>query len=172
MKTLIILMGFLISPLLVWANPGPNDLQLTSPVFEANAAIPKKYTCDGADINPSLTFKNVPRDAKSLALTVSDPDALKGTWSHWVIYNIPPNTAEVLENTNPGIEGLSDFGKHTYAGPCPPDKRLHHYIFRLYALNTVFNINEGPTLNEVEKALRGHIIAKIELIGTYQKSPF
>ena len=168
----IISMGFLISPLLAWADSGSNDFQLISTAFEANTNIPKKYTCAGEDINPPLTFKNVPWGTKSMALTVSDPDAPRGTWSHWVIYNIPPNTGEVLENTNPGIEGLSDFGKHTYAGPCPPDKRLHHYIFRLYALNTVFNINEGPTLNEVEKALRGHIIAKIELIGTYQKSPF
>ena len=149
----VLFMGFLISPLLVWAEPGPNDFQLTSPAFEANADIPKKYTCDGQDINPPLTFKNVPRDAKSLALTVSDPDALKGTWSHWIIYNIPPNTVEVLENTNPGTEGLSDFGKYAYGGPCPPGGKLHHYIFRLYALDT-----------------KGHIIAKTQLIGTYQRN--
>jgi len=173
MKSLAILfIGFLISPLPVWANSGSNDFQLTSTAFEANADIPKKYTCDGGDINPPLAFKNVPAKTKSLALTISDPDAPEGTWSHWVIYNIPPNTGEIIENTNPGTEGLNDFGKYTYGGPCPPDERLHHYIFRLYALNTILNINEGPSLSEVEKALRGHIIAKTELIGTYQKSVF
>ena len=171
MKTLIILMGFLISPLLVWANSESNGFQLTSPAFEANADIPKEYTCDGRDINPPLTFKNVPGNAKSLALTVSDPDAPRGTWSHWVIYNIPPNITGIVENTNPGTEGLSDFGKYTYGGPCPPDKRPHHYIFRLYALDAILSIN-GPTLNEIEKALQGHIIAKAELTGIYQKSAF
>ncbi len=173
MKTLIIIfMGFLISPLLVLADSGPNDFQLTSPAFENNADIPKKYTCNGGDINPPLTIKNVPAKTKSLALTVSDPDAPAGRWSHWVIYNIPPNTGEIIENTNPGTEGLNDFRKYTYGGPCPPGGKLHHYIFRLYALNTVLNINEGPTLNEVEKALQGYIIAKTELVGIYQKQAF
>jgi Raf kinase inhibitor-like YbhB/YbcL family protein len=169
MKILIIFMGFLLSGLPVWADSGSNSFQLTSTVFETNADIPKKYTCDGMDINPPLTFKNVPRDTKSLALTVSDPDALKGTWSHWIIYNIPPDTTEIIENTNPGTEGLNDFGKHTYGGPCPPEGKLHHYIFRLYALNTILSINERPTLNEIEKALQGHVIAKTQLVGTYQK---
>ncbi len=173
MKTLAILfIGFLISPLLVWADQGSNDFQLTSTAFKANADIPKKYTCNGGDINPPLAIKNIPAGSKSLALTVSDPDAPEGTWSHWIIYNISPNTAEIIENTNPGTEGISDFGKYTYGGPCPPDKKPHHYIFRLYALNTILNINEGPSLSEVEKALRGHIIAKTELIGTYQKPAF
>ncbi len=109
--------------MLVWADPVSNDFQLTSTAFKNNADIPKKYTCDGGDINPPLTFKNVPVKAQSLALTVSDPDAPEGTWSHWVIYNIPPNTGEIIENTNPGTEGLSDFGKYTYGGPCPPDEQ-------------------------------------------------
>jgi len=168
----ILLFGFLISPLTLWADPPSNNFQLTSSAFEANGEIPKKYTCDGGDINPPLAFKNVPAKTKSLALTVSDPDAPEGTWSHWVLYNMPPNTGEIIENTNPGTEGLSDFGKYTYGGPCPPDEKMHHYIFRAYALNAILNINEGPTIGEVEKALRGHIIAQTELIGTYQKSVF
>lgn len=173
MKILIIILtGLLISPMLVLADPGPNGFQLTSAAFKDNADIPKKYTCHGGDVNPPLIFQNVPARTKSLALTVSDPDAPEGTWSHWVIYNIPPHTLEIPENTNPGTEGLSDFGKYTYAGPCPFDDRLHHYIFHAYALNIVLNINEGPTLNEVEKALKGHIIAQTKLVGTYQKSQF
>jgi len=173
MKTLILVFtGFLIFPSLVLADSGSNDFQISSAAFENNTDIPKKYTCDGGDINPPLSFKNVPAQAKSLALTISDPDAPEGVWSHWVIYNIPPNIGEIIENTNPGTEGLSDFGKYTYGGPCPSDEKLHHYIFRAYALNTILNINEGPTLSEVEKALRGRTISKAELIGTYQKSPF
>jgi Raf kinase inhibitor-like YbhB/YbcL family protein len=159
---------FLSAPLLTWAQ----DFQLTSPAFEANAGIPKKYTCDGGDVNPPLALKNVPEKAKSLALTVTDPDAPEGTWVHWVVYNIPPNTQGIIENTNPGTEGLSDFGKYTYGGPCPPGGKLHHYVFHAYALNTILNINEGPSLIEVEKAMKGHIIAQTQLVGTYQKSPF
>ncbi len=170
MKTLMIaFMGFLISPLLVLADSGPNDFQLTSAAFEGNGDIPKKYTCQGEDINPPLAFKNVPAQTKSLALTVSDPDAPAGTWSHWVVYNIPPDTGKIMENSNPGTGGLNDFGKLTYGGPCPPGGRPHHYIFRLYALNTILNINKRPSLHEVEKAIQGHIIAQSELIGTYQK---
>ena len=170
MKILILtVLGFLSSPIVSWADPQIKQFQLTSAAFVDGSVIPKKYTCDGGDINPPLAFRNVPDRARSLALTVSDPDAPEGVWSHWVIYNIPPNTSEIIENTNPGTEGLSDFGKYTYGGPCPPDEKIHHYIFRAYALNKILNINEGPSINEVEKALQDHIIAKTELIGTYQK---
>ncbi len=169
---IIIFMGFLVFPLLAWADSGPNAFQLTSAAFKNNADIPKKYTCDGGDVNPPLVFKNVPLKAKSLAVTVTDPDAPEGTWAHWIIYNIPPNTGKIIENTNPATEGLSDFGKYTYGCPCPPDDKLHHYVFRVYALNAVLNINEGPSISEVEKAIRGHIITKTELTGTYQKSAF
>jgi len=173
MKILItIFMGLLLSPLLVWAGPGANALQLTSTAFENNSEIPKKYTCFGGDVNPPLTFKNVPAKTKSLALTIADPDAPEGTWSHWIVYNISPKKAEITENTNPGTEGLNDFGKYAYGGPCPPDEKLHHYIFHLYALDTILIINEGPTLNEVEKAIQWHTIAKAKLTGTYQKLPF
>jgi len=173
MKTIIIILfGFLIFSLPVLADSSSNVFQITSAAFNNNTDIPKKYTCDGGDVNPSLVFKNVPANTKSLALTVSDPDAPEGTWSHWVVYNIPPNTGEIIENTNPGTEGLSDFGKYTYGGPCPSDEKLHHYIFRAYAVDTILNINEGPTITEVEKSLGGHTIAKNELVGTYQKLPF
>ena len=172
MKTLIIVLtGSLIFPTINWADTPSKKFQLTSPAFENNAGIPTRYTCDGGDVNPPLIFKNVPPHTKSLALTVSDPDAPEGLWSQWVVYNIPPNVGEIIENTNPGTEGLSDFGKYVYAGPCPSDDKLHHYIFRAFALNNFLYINEGPTLGEVEHALRSHTITKTELIGTYQKSP-
>jgi len=169
MKTIsIIILGLLISPLLVWADA----FEITSAAFNNNTEIPREFTCDGKDVNPPIMIKNVPLKAKSLALTVTDPDASEGIWTHWVIYNIPPNTGEIIENTNPGTEGLSDFGKYTYGGPCPPDGKVHHYIFRVYALNNALNINEGPSISEVEKAIKGHVIAKTELTGTYQKPVF
>lgn len=170
MKTFaVIFIGCLFLGLTTLAAWGKNDFQLTSSSFKNNDDIPKKFTCEGGDINPPLTFKNVPLTAKSLVLTVSQPDAPEGIWSHWVIYNIPPNMTEIIKNTNPGTEGLNDFGKYAYSGPCPSDERLHHYIFRLYALNTFLVINEGPSLTEVEKAIRGHIIAQTELVGIYRK---
>ena len=167
-----VFLAFLMVPLLAFADSGNNGFRLTSSAFENNAVIPKEYTCDGGDVNPPLAFKNIPPKTKSLALTVSDPDAPEGTWSHWVVYNISPNTGEIIENTNPGTEGLSDFGKYTYGGPCPADEKLHHYIFRGYALDDILYVNEDPSLGEVEKAVRNHTIAKTELVGTYQKLPF
>jgi Raf kinase inhibitor-like YbhB/YbcL family protein len=163
------LLAMTLNPSLVWAATGSNDFQLTSSAFEDNAVIPSKYTCDGSDVNPPLSFKNVPSNAKSLVLTVSDPDAPMGRWSHWVIYNIPPGTQEITENTSPGTEGINDFGKNAYGGPCPPGHTPHHYIFHAYALDALLTVNEGATINEVEKALEDHIIAQTQLIGTYQK---
>jgi Raf kinase inhibitor-like YbhB/YbcL family protein len=172
MRIFVFLIGFLIFLLVICSYAGSNDFQVSSSAFEPNTDIPKKYTCDGGDVNPPLKFKNVPSKAKSLALTVTDPDAPEGVWSHWVIYNIPPNTGDIIENTNPGTEGLSDFGKYVYGGPCPSDDKLHHYVFRAYALDNVLYINEGSSISEVEKAIRWHVISKTELIGTYQKSAF
>lgn len=166
----IILTGCLLLPSASLAALGKGGLQLTSVAFDNNGDIPKTYTCEGSDTNPPLAFNNIPFNAKSLALTVADPDAPEGTWSHWVIYNMSPNITGITKNTNPTTEGLNDFGKYAYGGPCPPDERPHHYIFRLYALDTFLIINEGPTLTEVEKAIRGHVIAQAELVGMYQKS--
>lgn len=168
MKTLAVIstgcLFFAWASLAAW---GKNDLQLTSSSFENNGNIPQKYTCKGEDISPPLTLKNVPPGAKSLVLTVSDPDAPGGTWSHWIVYNIPPDTAQIDQNTSPGTAGLNDFEKYAYDGPCPPYGRPHHYIFRLYALDTLLTINEKPTLSNVEKAIQGHIIAQTELVGIY-----
>ena len=173
MKTLLIIASLLlISPPLVMAFWDAGDFQVTSPAFGNNEVIPKDYTCNGGDVNPPLIFKNVPPKTKSFAITVSDPDAPEGVWSHWVVYNISPATRQIKENSNPGTEGLSDFGKYVYGGPCPQDEKVHHYIFRVFALNDLLYINEGPSFAEVEKAVRFHTIAKSELTGTYQKLPF
>ena len=114
-------------------------------------------------------MKNVPAKAQSLALTVHDPDAPEGTWVHWVVYNIPPKKALLAENSTPAYQALNDFGKYNYGGPCPADEKLHHYVFRPYALNTILPINEGMTMKDLEKAMGMHVIAKSELVGTYRK---
>ncbi len=150
--------------------PAPaGKFQLTSTAFEANSDIPQKYTCQGSDTNPLLKFQNTPAKAKSLAITVHDPDAPEGVWVHWVVYNIPPNTTELPENINPEYQALNDFGKYNYAGPCPSDEKQHHYIFRAYALDVILMTNDGMTMKDLEKAMRGHIVAQSELVGVYRK---
>lgn len=165
MKNLIIFTAFLVLPLIAWAD----DFQLTSTAFGEGTMIPAQYTCDGSDINPPLSFKNIPAQSKSLVLTVSDPDAPMGRWSHWVVYNIPANVHKIAENSDPGTEGINDFGKVAYGGPCPPGGKVHHYIFQAYALDGTLTISQGATMNEVESSLQGHIIAQTRLVGTYQK---
>jgi Raf kinase inhibitor-like YbhB/YbcL family protein len=148
----------------------PNGkFQLSSPAFEANADIPKDYTCNGGDINPPLQMQNIPAKTKSMALTMHDPDAPQGVWVHWVLYNIPPDKIEIPKNSIPGYQSLNDFGRYAYGGPCPPDEKPHHYVFRAYALDAILEINEGMTMKDLEKLMAGHIIAKDELIGVYRK---
>jgi hypothetical protein len=146
------------------------ELKISSPVFENNDAIPKKYTCDGADVNPPLKFENIPSAAKSLALIVDDPDAPGGTWVHWVLWNIAPGTAEVKENTIPAgaLQGMNDFRKHDYGGPCPPSG-THRYFFKLYALDAPLTLSPGAKKADLEKAMKGHIIAQAQVVGLYSR---
>ena len=143
--------------------------ELVSPAFAAGEEIPAKYTCQGGDSNPPLEMKNLPPKTQSLALTVHDPDAPEGVWVHWVVYNIAPQKTIVAENSVPGYQALNDFGRYNYGGPCPQDEKLHRYLFRAYALNSILEINEGMTMKDLEKAMGGHTIAKSELTGTYRK---
>jgi Raf kinase inhibitor-like YbhB/YbcL family protein len=144
------------------------ELKISSPVFENNGAIPKKYTCDGADVNPPLKFENIPSAAKSLALIVDDPDAPGGTWVHWVVWNIEPRTGEIRENSVPAgaLQGMNDFRKHDYGGPCPPSG-THRYFFKLYALDAPVSLNAGAKKTDLEKAMKGHIIAQAQVVGLY-----
>lgn len=104
-----------------------------------------------------------------MALTAHDPDGFTGVWVHWVVFNIPPNTTDIKEKSVPGTQALNDFGNFYYNGPCPPDQKVHHYIFTLYALNVfLVNVNEGSTKDTLEKAMAGKIIARAELTGIYQ----
>ena len=152
-------------------------MKLTSPAFQQNGKIPSKYTCDGENINPPLLIADVPKSVKSLVLLMDDPDipeiAKKNfnveVWDHWVVFNMPPTLRTIEEGENPpGILGKNTRGNITYGGPCPPD-REHRYFFRLYALDIMLNLKEGATKNEVEQAMRGHVLEQTESIGRYER---
>jgi len=143
------------------------ELTITSPAFENNKLIPSKYTCDGDNVNPPLNIEGIPEETKSLVLIVDDPDAPMGTWDHWIVWNIPP-TNKIEENSIPGTEGLNDFRKHSYGGPCPPS-RTHRYFFKVYALDTKLDLDPNSRKKDVEKAMKDHILAKGELVGLYRR---
>ncbi|HNA62754.1 MAG TPA: YbhB/YbcL family Raf kinase inhibitor-like protein [Rhabdochlamydiaceae bacterium] len=147
-------------------------MDLKSSAFKHEGKIPSLYTCDGENINPPLEINQVPKNAKSLVLIMDDPDVPKsrrpdGLFVHWVIYNMPPETTKLAENaTPPGIQGTGTHGKANYFGPCPPD-REHRYFIKLYAIDTVLKLNPGSTKEEVEQAIKGHVIEETALMGTY-----
>ena len=145
-------------------------LQLVSPAFKHNEFIPEKYTCDGKDINPPLLIENIPSGTKSMALIVDDPDAPAGTWVHWVVWNISPDTKEMKESSVPegAQQGVNDFRKHEYGGPCPPSG-THRYFFKLYTLDTMLNLGSKAKKSDLEQAMKGHILEKTELIGRYRR---
>ncbi|MEZ4598795.1 MAG: YbhB/YbcL family Raf kinase inhibitor-like protein [Syntrophotaleaceae bacterium] len=152
-------------------------LELKSPAFEKGGDIPARYTCQGDNISPPLEWSGVPRETKSLVLIVDDPDAPdpdapKMTWVHWVLYNLPPDSEglpEAVDKLPSGTgEGLNDWKKTGYGGPCPPIGN-HRYIHKLYALDKVLDPLERPTKSDIEAAMSGHILDQAELMGTYQK---
>ena len=144
------------------------ELSLKSPAFEPTKLIPKKYTCDGENINPPLTIEGIPKETKTLALILDDPDAPSGTFDHWVVWNIPASTTKISENTVPGTEGMNSAREHGYHGPCPPSG-THRYFFKVYALDTELSLGANSDRKGVEKAMQGHILAKGELIGLYHR---
>lgn len=144
------------------------ELIIKSDVFESNKLIPFKYTCDGEDVNPPLKIEGIPEGTKSLVLIVDDPDAPMGTWDHWIVWNVPP-TDKIEENTVPGVEGMNDFRKHSYGGPCPPSG-THRYFFKVYALDTKLTLNPNSRKKDVEKAMKDHVLAKGELVGLYRRT--
>jgi Raf kinase inhibitor-like YbhB/YbcL family protein len=143
------------------------ELQVTSPMFKHNGYIPAKYTCDGENVNPPLNITGFPKETRSLVLIVDDPDAPMGTWDHWVVWNISPREI-IKENTVPGTEGLNDFRKHSYGGPCPPSG-THRYFFKVYALDTTLELSPNSKKRDVEKAITGHMLSKGEMVGLYRR---
>ena len=142
-------------------------LAVKSSAFENNGTIPVKYTCDGNDTNPPIEIGNIPEETQSFALIVDDPDAPNGTWNHWVVWNIPVQGI-INENGVPGEEGLNSFNRHTYGGPCPPSG-THRYFFNVYALDKKLDISISSRKKDVEAAMNGHILAKGELVGLYER---
>ncbi|MBI5005449.1 MAG: YbhB/YbcL family Raf kinase inhibitor-like protein [Candidatus Lloydbacteria bacterium] len=146
-------------------------MKISSGAFKEKELIPSAYTCDGDNVNPRILFDAVPADAKSLALIVDDPDATGGgTFTHWTVWNISPDTKEIAENSLPSnaVEGETGFGRIGYGGPCPPKGNLpHRYFFRLYALNKTLGLHSGASRVQLEQAMAGCIIEKTEYIGLY-----
>jgi len=155
------------------------SLTITSPAFVHNGEIPARCTCDGKDISPALAWSGLPGGTKSLALIVDDPDAPdpaapKMTWVHWVLYNVPPGATGLPEGVKSGEmpkdtkEGLNDWKRTGYGGPCPPIGR-HRYFFKLYALDTLLGDLGRADKAAVERAMRGHVVAHAELVGSYER---
>lgn len=156
---------------------GGETMEIRSPSFQDGGEIPRKYTCEGEDVSPPLRFSHIPDGAKSLVLIMDDPDAPdpaapKMTWVHWVLYNLPPEVRELPEAVvslpKGTLEGLNDWHRTGYGGPCPPIGR-HRYFFKLYALDTVLPDLHRPTKQQLLDAMEGHVLEKAVLMGTYQK---
>lgn len=149
-------------------NARGENMKITSPEFKNNSFIPKKYSGEGQDINPPLSIEGVPPQAKSLVLIVDDPDAPRGTWVHWVVFDIPV-ISKIEEGSVPGKQGITDSGNNDYGGPYPPSG-THRYFFKAYALDIPsIGLAESATKAQVEKAMQGHILDKAELVGLYKR---
>lgn len=151
------------------------EIQISSSAFGHEGFIPQKYTCDGENISPPLSWKNIPSGTKSIAIINDDPDAPVGTWVHWVIYNIPPTANGLPENIKPmeklpdgTLQGRNSWGKIGYGGPCPPSG-VHRYFFKIYALDKVLDLKPGATKEELLKAMKGHILAEGQFYGKYSR---
>lgn len=145
-------------------------LTLNSPAFQEGESIPNKYTCDGENVSPPLSWSGAPEEAESLVLFVDDPDAPSGTFVHWVLFNIPADLDSLAEgDSGGGIQGRTSFRQQSYGGPCPPRGSEHRYFFKLYALGASLELQPSVTKAEVEAAMRGQVLAQGQLIGVYSR---
>ena len=151
-------------------------LSLSSPAFEEGDRIPTKYTCEGQDVSPPLAWIEPPAESQSFVLIVDDPDAPVGVFTHWVLFNLPPDTRELSEAipaqdqlTSGALQGKNDFGRIGYGGPCSPPGRAHRYRFTLYVLDQPLDLKAGASKKQVLDAMEGHILAQGQLTGTYQR---
>jgi Raf kinase inhibitor-like YbhB/YbcL family protein len=152
------------------------SFEVTSTAFKAGETIPRQYAGDGADQSPPLRWPEPPSGTKSLALICDDPDAPRGTWVHWVLFNLPAQARELEEGVpttemlgTAAKQGKNDFGNMGYGGPAPPKGKPHRYFFKLYALDIALDLPTGATKAELEKAMKGHILAEGRLMGTYKR---
>ena len=159
------LMLFILAVAMVNMTP---PLMVSSPAFEHGGVIPSKYTCEGQNISPELVIKDIPKEAKSLVLIMDDPDAPGKTFDHWIMWNIPPHES-IMENRAPGVQGKNGKGTNKYIGPCPPTG-LHHYYFKVYALDRMLDLPAGSDKSAVEAAMHDYVISSGQLVGVYQKT--
>jgi len=152
------------------------SLVLRASAFAYGSEIPRKYTCTGADLSPALSWNGVSPAAHSLALIADDPDAPRGTWTHWLIWNIPAHLTDLPEGVparevleNGACQGRNDFDRIGYGGPCPPPGQAHRYYFKLYALVTALDLKAGAGRKELDRAIKGLIISQAEWMGTYRR---
>ena len=166
---------------------GEDQMQLSSPAFKEGEIIPIKFTCDSFDISPKISISHVPENAKSLALICDDPDAPMGIWVHWVIFNLPSGATELPEgisteitpiigndSTVKVVQGINDFRRFGYGGPCPPKGSIHRYYFKLYALDTLLEfdagqIKKGISADDLSQKMDGHVVATAQLMGKYKR---
>jgi Raf kinase inhibitor-like YbhB/YbcL family protein len=148
-------------------NKTHGKLYLTSPAFQQGERIPTRYTCDGENISPPMEIRNLPKYTESLVIIVEDPDAPRGIWTHWLVWNVPPMNL-IEEGEVPGIQGTNDFGKLHYEGPCPP-QGTHHYYFKVYALDVMLHIKEGTGKQGLLRVMGPHVLATGELMGVYNR---
>lgn len=151
------------------------EFKIESSAFKEGEFIPSKFTCDGPNVSPPLNWNGAPLNTKSFALINDDPDAPAGDWVHWILYNIPPNTAGLKENISPdkklpdgSIHGKNDFKQLGYGGPCPPSG-VHRYFFKIYALDTILKLEPGAVKKELLSAMEKHILAEGRLTGKYKR---
>src|SRR5215831_18578246 len=148
---------------------GEAKMKITSSAFQQGGNILSKFTCDGSDTSPPLQITGIPSNAKSLVLIADDPDAPGGLFTHWLVWNIPPQTNSIAEGSAPkGVQGANDFGKSGYRGPCPP-QGTHRYSFKVFALDRELDLRSGAKRGQVDGAMKGHIIAHGELVGRYAR---
>lgn len=149
------------------------SMEITSTAFQSGAPIPKQYTADGANQSPPLRWSEPPKGTQSFALICDDPDAPSGTWVHWVLFNLPDHRELAAGGWAPlpsgATQGKNSFNKIGYGGPDPPEGKLHHYLFKLYALDVTLNLPSGASKAQLVEAMEGHILARGELMGTYQR---
>ncbi|MCX8009973.1 MAG: YbhB/YbcL family Raf kinase inhibitor-like protein [Ignavibacteria bacterium] len=151
------------------------EIKVESSAFKEGEFIPSKYTCDGENISPQIKWSNYPKETKSFALINDDPDAPIGDWVHWVVYNIPADVNELNENqpstktlNNGAVQGLNDWKKFGYGGPCPPSG-THRYFFKIFALDSILKLEPGATKKQLLDAMKGHILAEGKLMGKYSR---
>ena len=152
------------------------SFNLTSSSFSPGGDIPAKFTCKGEDLSPQLSWTNPPSGTQGFALVVDDPDAPAGTWTHWVLYNLPASATSLAEGTSKveqlpdgTLQGQNDFHKVGYGGPCPPPGKPHRYFFKLYALDRKLNLNPGASKRDLEQAMHGRVLGQAELMGKFKR---